>query len=412
MEEGIKFSALRVRDFRLFWLTQIVSLSGTWMQQVAIGWLVYSLTSSPFTLGLTMTIMSAPIMLFTLFGGITADRYPKKNIIVMTQILFIIPAFSLGVISGMDTVNMWHIYGLVFVIGVLNAFDTPARQSFIIELVGKGNLLNAIGLNAAAFHGARIIGPMLAGFLIARMGIRSCFFLNAMSYIPVIAVLMMVKERGADRIRGERSVVQDLADGLLYIRGEKRILPLFLVIAVISLFGLPYSSFLPVIAQDVLRTGANGLGRLAASAGAGALVAAVFIASRGKVRRRVVFTSVALLIATISLLVLTFSRWEALSLAMLCTTGWGWVSFFAVSNNFIQLTVPDNLRGRIMSVYILVFLGMAPMGNFIVGSIADRIGTMGALRAAAIVCLVSAGAFIVHQRRCARSAEEWNNQTG
>ncbi|MGW8272015.1 MAG: MFS transporter, partial [Thermodesulfovibrionales bacterium] len=235
MEEGIKFSALRVRDFRLFWLTQIVSLSGTWMQQVAIGWLVYSLTSSPFTLGLTMTIMSAPIMLFTLFGGITADRYPKKNIIVMTQILFIIPAFSLGVISGMDTVNMWHIYGLVFVIGVLNAFDTPARQSFIIELVGKGNLLNAIGLNAAAFHGARIIGPMLAGFLIARMGIRSCFFLNAMSYIPVIAVLMMVKERGADRIRGERSVVQDLADGLLYIRGEKRILPLFLVIAVISL---------------------------------------------------------------------------------------------------------------------------------------------------------------------------------
>lgn len=412
MEEEIRFSALKVRDFRLFWLTQIVSLSGTWMQQVAIGWLVYTLTSSPFTLGLTMMIMSAPIMLFTLFGGITADRYPKKNIIILTQVLFIVPAFALGVISGMETVTMWHVYLLVFAIGVLNAFDTPARQSFIVELVGKGNLLNAIGLNAAAFHGARILGPMLAGFLIAHMGVRSCFFLNALSYIPVIGVLMMVKERGADRIRGERSVMQDLADGLSYIRGQKRLLPLFLIIAVISLFGLPYSSFLPVIAQDVLHTGASGLGRLAASAGAGAFVAAVYIASRGKVRRRVLFTSIALIVATASLLVLTFSRSEALSLTMLGIAGWGWVSFFAVSNNFIQLTVPDGLRGRIMSVYILLFLGMAPAGNFIVGSIAERIGTMNSLRAAAIVCLASSGAFILHQRGFSKTVRESPEESG
>ncbi|MGE5893093.1 MAG: MFS transporter [bacterium] len=404
MEQEIKFSALRVRDFRLFWLSQIISLSGTWMQQVAIGWLVYSATRSPFYLGLTMAVMSAPIVLFTLIGGITADRYPKKNIIILTQALFIMPAFTLGILSGIRNIELWQLFVLVFLIGTLNAFDTPARQSYIVELVGKGNLLNAIALNSAAFNSARVIGPVLAGVLIAKFSIASCFYLNAVSYIPVILVLLMVKERGVVKVSGRTSIIKELMNGLSYIKHEKRILSLFLVIAVISLFGLPYSNFLPVIAKDVLRTGASGLGRLAGAAGVGALMAAMIIAFRGNIRRRFLLTSISMVGATAAIFLLTYSRREILSLAFLFFSGLGFISFFAISNNFIQQTVPDNLRGRVMSVYILVFLGMAPFGNFIVGSAAHRMGTMNALRLSAAICLIASLLYIrYHQKYIGRA---------
>jgi len=405
MEGPGRFSALRVRDFRLFWSSQLVSLSGTWMQQVAIGWLVYSLTSSPLSLGITMATMSAPIMIFTLMGGITADRYPKKGIIMLTQTLFVLPAFLLGILAGTEYLRMWHIYGLVFFIGTLNAFEIPARQAYIVELVGKGNLLNAIALNSAAFNGARIAGPMLAGAVIAGFGVKACFLINAFSYIPVIFVLSRIKERGTLEISGRRSVIRELKDGLRYIRGQQEILALFGVIAVLSLFGIPYNSFLPVIAEDILHTGAQGLGRLGSAAGAGAFVAAVIIAVKGTVRRRFLYASMAILGASLSLFFITLSRTEIITLLLLFMTGWGMVSFLALSNNFIQQAVPDLLRGRVMSVYILVFLGMSPFGNLMVGGIAQRIGTMSALRAAASVCIMIALLYIAfrYKKRMARS---------
>jgi len=394
LEEQGRFSALGVRDFRLFWSSQMISLSGTWMQQVAIGWLVYSMTSSPFSLGLTMAIMSTPIMIFTLIGGITADRYPKKSIIMLTQSLYIIPAFILGFLAESEYITMWHIYGLVFFIGMLNAFEIPARQSYIVELVGKGNLLNAIALNSAAFNGARIIGPMLAGIVIAGVGVKACFFINALSYGPVIFVLSRIEEKGTLPVTGNRSIVYELKEGFRYILGERAIFALFGVISIISLFGIPYSSFLPVIAEDILHTGAQGLGRLGSAAGAGAFVAAVIIAMKGKVRRRFLYTSLALVSASFSLFFITFSKTEIITLSLLFFTGWGMVSFLALSNNFIQQAVPDELRGRVMSVYILVFLGMSPFGNLMVGGIADLIGTMNALRIASMICAVIAIMYI------------------
>lgn len=394
MEEQSRFSALRVRDFRLFWSSQVISLSGTWMQQVAIGWLVYSITMSPLSLGLTMAIMSSPIMILTLIGGITADRYPKKTIIMLTQTLYIIPAFILGLLAGSEHIEMWHIYCIVFFIGTLNAFEIPARQSYIVELVGKGNLLNAIALNSAAFNGARIIGPMLAGAVIAGVGVKACFFINAMTYAPVIFVLSRIEEKGVLAVTGNRSILHELAEGFRYIWGEREVFALFTVIAIISLFGIPYSSFLPVIAEDVLHTGAQGLGRLGSSAGAGAFTAALIIALKGRVRRHFLYTSLALVSASFSIFFITWSKTEIVTLSLLFFTGWGMVSFLALSNNFIQQAVPDALRGRVMSAYILVFLGMSPFGNLMIGGIADLLGTMKALRLAATVCTLIALTYI------------------
>ena len=278
--------ALRVRDFRLFWISQIISLSGTWMQHVAIGWLVYSITKSPFYLGLVMTFLSAPIMMFTLFGGIFADRHSKRNIIIATQLLSIIPAFLLGLLTQLHIMEIRYVFILVSFIGLLNAFDIPARQSFFVEMVGKGKLLNAIALNSAAFNAARIIGPFVGGIIIARFNLQACFYINSFSFLPAVIALYIIRDRGVGKISGHKSVLKELSEGLLFVRQHHQILFIFITITFLSLFGIPYSSFLPVIAEDILKTGAEGLGRLAGSAGAGAFTAAMIIALKGTINRR------------------------------------------------------------------------------------------------------------------------------
>ena len=387
-ENRKSLSALRIRDFRYFWISQIISLSGTWMQHVAIGWLVYDVTNSPFYLGLTMAILTAPIMIFSLFGGIFADRHSKRNIIIATQILSIVPAFLFGLLVDLEMIRLWYIFILVFCIGTLTAFDIPARQSFFVEMVGKGNLLNAIALNSAAFNGARIIGPMIGGFIIARLNLEACFYINAVSFLPAIIVLYGIKDRGVGAVSGHQSIIKELKDGLSFIKDQKEILIIFITISLISLFGVPYSSFLPIIAEDILKTGAEGLGRLGSAAGAGAFIAAMVIALKGTIRRRFLYMSYAIMSASVSIFVLTFSSVESLSLLILLFTGFGIVSFLANANNFIQQNVPDEIRGRVMSAYILVFLGMTPIGNMIIGTIADYIGTLNALRMSSAICIV------------------------
>ncbi|HDO23088.1 MAG TPA: MFS transporter [Nitrospirae bacterium] len=379
--------ALRVRDFRLFWISQIISLSGTWMQHVAIGWLVYSITKSPFYLGLVMTFLSAPIMMFTLFGGIFADRHSKRNIIIATQLLSIIPAFLLGLLTQLHIMEIRYVFILVSFIGLLNAFDIPARQSFFVEMVGKGKLLNAIALNSAAFNAARIIGPFVGGIIIARFNLQACFYINSFSFLPAVIALYIIRDRGVGKISGHKSVLKELSEGLLFVRQHHQILFIFITITFLSLFGIPYSSFLPVIAEDILKTGAEGLGRLAGSAGAGAFTAAMIIALKGTINRRFLYMSFSLSAASMSIFIMTFSRLEPLSLALLFMTGFGIVSFLANANNFIQQSVPDYIRGRVMSAYILVFLGMSPIGNFVIGALAEHIGTMNALRISSIVCI-------------------------
>jgi len=387
-----RFSALSFRDFRLFWFGQLISLSGTWMQSVAQGWLVYSLTKSPFYLGMVAAANALPILLFTLFGGVLADRVPKRNLLLITQGLSIIPAILLGILTSLEIATVWHVALLAFFLGTINAIDIPARQSFLAEMVGKGHIVNAIAMNSAAFNGARIIGPMIAGLTISYLGIPACFFLNAVSFVAVIAALASMRTRGEARI-GTKGVLGEFMEGIAFLRRSREVIHVILLIAVFSLVGLPYISLLPVFAAEVFHRGAKGLGFLVSASGVGALSAALLIAARGDIKNKTRFMSFASLCFSIALLIFSFSKIFAVSLVTIMFGGWGMVSYLAAANSYIQVSVPDELRGRVMSVYSFVFLGTVPIGNAIMGVVADSVGTTHAVTGAAIFCIIASGIF-------------------
>jgi len=387
-----RFQALSFRDFRLFWFGQLISLSGTWMQSVAQGWLVYSLSKSPLYLGLVAAASSLPILLFTLLGGIIADRFPKRNILMITQALSIIPALILGVLTGMGTATVWHVALLAFFLGTINAIDIPTRQSFLAEMVGKGHIVNAIALNSAAFNGARIIGPMIAGLAISYLGIPACFFLNAASFVAVIAALASMRIKGEIKI-GSEGLLKDFMKGVTFMRGSREIIHVMLLITVFSLAGLPYISLLPVFAEEVFHSGAKGLGFLVSASGIGALTAALAIAAKGDIKNKTRFMSYAGLCFSVSLLVFSFSKIFVVSLIAIMFGGWGMVSYLATANSYIQVSVPDELRGRVMSVYSFIFIGTVPIGNSIMGIIAEKAGTTHTVTAAGVLCIIASGIF-------------------
>ncbi len=387
-----RFSALSFRDFRLFWFGQLVSLSGTWMQSVAQGWLVYSLTKSPFYLGLVAAASAFPILLFTLLGGVIADRFPKRNLLLITQGMSIIPALILGVLTSMGMATVWHVALLAFLLGTINAIDIPTRQSFLAEMVGKGHIVNAIAMNSAAFNGARIVGPMMAGLAISYFGISACFFLNAASFVAVIAALASMRIKGESKI-GSKGVLSEFLEGIAFLRGSREIIHVIVLIAVFSLIGLPYISLLPVFAAEVFHRGAEGFGYLVGASGIGALTAALAIAARGDIRNKARFMSFAGLCFSVALFVFSLSKIFLLSLVAIMFGGWGMVSYLATANSYIQVSVPDELRGRVMSVYSFVFLGTAPIGNSIMGIIADKAGTTHTVTAAGALCIIASGIF-------------------
>jgi MFS family permease len=389
-----RFTALQYRDFRLFWFGQIISLSGTWMQSVAQGWLVYSLTKSPLYLGLVAASGSLPILLFTLAGGIAADRFRKRNLLLLTQALSILPAFLLGVLTDINMITVWQVALLAAVLGTVNAFDIPARQSFLIELVGRENLTSAIALNSAAFHGARMVGPVVAGITIASLGLPACFYLNALSFVAVIIALSKMSIQGETR-DGSNGVLKDFIEGIRFVKSRAGIRRSILLIGVFSFFGMPFITLLPVFAGEVLYAGAEGFGFLVGATGAGALAAALLLAFRGDIRDKGRFISTAALSASASLLAFSFSKNMYFSIPFLLIVGWGLVSFLATANSYIQLSAPDNLRGRVMSVFTLVFLGTAPIGNSIVGTMADYIGVPNTVSISAVICILASLLFAV-----------------
>ncbi len=394
MENMKRFSALHYRDFRLFWFGQLISLSGTWMQSVAQGWLVYSLTKSPFYLGLVAAAGSLPILLFTLAGGIVADRFRKRNLLLMTQALSIIPALVLGILTDFNLIAVWHVALMATLLGSVNAFDIPARQAFLVEMVGKSNLTNAIALNSAAFNGARMIGPVIAGMTIAYIGLPSCFYLNAVSFVAVIIALSKINIRGEIK-ESSNGFIRDFTEGIQFMKSKPEIYRIILLIAVFSLIGIPYITFLPVFAVEVFRTGPKGLGFLVSAAGTGALTAALSLAFKGDIKDKNRFMSISALCFSFSLFAFSLSKNFYLSIVILIFIGWGIVSFLATANSFIQLSVPDNLRGRAMSVYALVFLGTAPLGNSLLGVLADSFGTARAVSISAIFCIIASIIFSV-----------------
>jgi MFS family permease len=382
-----RFAAFSSRDFRLFWAGQIVSFSGTWMHSTAQGWLVYSLTKSPFYLGLVSTASSLPILLFSLLGGAAADRFRKRNILLLTQGLSVLPALLIGILTDTGTVTVWYILALAFTLGSINAFDIPTRQSFLIHMVERDRLLNAVALNSAAFNGARMMGPVLAGLIIAGLGTAACFYINAASYGAALVALSLVKARGKPgAARG--TLLRDIREGMSFIRREPRVRRPIMLVATFSLFGLPFISQMPVFAEEVLGVGARGLGFLMGCSGVGALSAAILLAFRRTVEREATLMVGASLVFSVSLIAFSLSRTYWLSLLLMLVGGLAVVWLLATANSTVQLSAPDGLRGRVMSVYTLVFLGMAPIGHAVVGTVADLVGSPAAVGGAASICLV------------------------
>jgi MFS family permease len=392
MQKNERFSALYYRDFSLFWFGQLISLSGTWMQSVAQGWLVYSLTKSPFYLGIVAASASLPVLFFTLIGGVIADRFPKRNLLLITQGLSVFPALMLGILTYLEVITVWQVALLAALLGTINAIDIPTRQSFLIEMVGRGHIVNAIALNSAAFNGGRIIGPTIAGLSIAYLGIPACFFINALSFLAVIAALSKIKIKGEIKVKSE-GVVRDFMKGIEFIKGKREIIRVILLIAVFSLLGIPYITLLPVFAAEVFNEGAKGLGFLVGASGIGSLIAAIGIAAKGNIEKKKRFMSVAGLCFSSALLIFSLSKIFWLSLFVIMFGGWGMVSYLATANSYIQVSVPDEIRGRVMSVYSFMFLGMIPLGNLIMGITADQLGTANAVTIAGISCILSSVVF-------------------
>ncbi|MFA4854689.1 MAG: MFS transporter [Candidatus Omnitrophota bacterium] len=381
------FSSLKVRYFRIYWVGMFVSLVGTWIQNVAQGWLVFQLTNSAFLLGVVGFLGSIPIFVLSLFGGVLADRVNKRNILIFTQVFFMLIAFLLAFLTQFQLIKPQQIMIIALLNGVIMAFDAPARQSIVVELVGKKHLFNAIVLNSVAFNSSRIIGPAIAGVLISVIGMSGCFYLNGISFLAVIVALFWIKP-GNSSTQKNNSALRDLKEGLVFISRNRLILALLSMVAAVSLFGISYVILMPVFADNVLRVGVKGLGILMSSTGLGALAGALALARLGdfKYKGRLLVYSV----FSFSLLLILFSLSKNYILAISSLIFIGCSSVIAISliNTLLQAKVPDEFRGRVMSLFMITFAGIMPFGNLIAGGLAQSLGVSAALSLCGLFCLV------------------------
>ena len=383
------FSAFRHRNYRLFFFGQLVSVIGTWMQQVALGWLVYDISKSAFTLGAVRFLAAIPVTLFTLVGGALADRMEKRRIVIITESTAMVLAFGLAALVYLDVVKIWQIALVGLLDGVTDAFDIPARQSFVIEMVGKDDLMNAIALNSSLFNGARVFGPALAGVAIGVIGVTGCFFLNGASYLAIVAAYFAMRLPVAPQRAERKPMWSETVEALRYVRSHRSLRAVIGLVTIVSLFGWPYSVLLPVFARDVLHVGAGGYGYLMAANGVGALLGALMLASLGdSPHKRKLFYG-GLFGFCIMLGVFALSQVYWLSAAALAGSGFFMIIFFATANTSVQTRVPDELRGRVMGIYALAFLGLTPFGSLLAGSVARFISASFAVTIGAVICMVA-----------------------
>jgi MFS family permease len=393
------FSSLRIYNYRLYWFGQLISLVGTWMQRLAQAWLVLRLTNSPFALGTVTMLQFLPVTLFSLYGGVLADRFPKRRLLLTTQSLATVQAIVLAALTAMGLIRLWEIYILAAILGLSDAFDSPTRQAFPVELVGRDEVANAIALNSTLFNMSRILGPSLGGIAIATIGIAGCFWLNALSFLGAIGSLLLMRpERFFAVPKRQRGSTRELlAGGLSYSRRTPRVFVLLLVLFFLGTFCFNFGTILPLLSRFTLHSGSTGYGFLYASLGAGSVLAALFLAYGRRQTHRTVFVSGAAFVAMFALV--GISHLFALSIVLLLLTGMCSLTYSAATQTRLQVIVPDELRGRVMSLYTLLFQGSTPVGSFFVGTIAERWNVEVAMEvSAAIAGMGLLGAWI-YQRR-------------
>ncbi|MEK7474677.1 MAG: MFS transporter [Candidatus Coatesbacteria bacterium] len=389
------FRSLSHRNYRLYWVGQGISMTGNWMQGTAQMWLVYRLTHSSLLLGLTGFMSQIPMFLFGLLGGATADRYPKKRILYLTQSLSALQSVVLAALVLTDTVQVWHVLVLAAVLGVLNAFDMPTRQSFVIETVDRRVLGNAIALNSFNVNLSRMIGPAVAGLCIASWGEGVCFLLNALSFAAVLASLARMDPTHPPRAARPRgSPLDAILRGLAYVRSRPAISRPLVNVGLMSLVAFPYAVLMPVFARDILHGGPRALGTLMSSIGIGAVVGAFALARRESPKGlgRIVGLSTALFGSTLVLFAL--SRSLPLSMALLALMGYGMVSALAGTNTLLQALTSDDMRGRVMSLHGMMFIGVAPFGALLAGAGAARFGAPATVAVGGAIC-AAAGAWFL-----------------
>ena len=388
------FRALGQRNFRLFFIGQGLSMVGTWMQAVASGWLAYKLTNSAFMLGVVGFSSQAPIFLLGPFGGFLADTGNKRRILVITQALSMIEALTLAALVLSGNIQVWHIAVLGFALGCINAFDMPVRQSFVVDMVEKKDMLgNAIALNSLQFNLARLIGPSVAGILMVLFGEGVCFLINGISFIAVIWALTAMSVPAPAKRPVAYKVWDGIREGFHYVSGSLPMKHILILLSIVSITGASYVVLMPVFARDILGGGPQTLGFLMSSAGIGALGATVYLASRKTVRGLGKLIAVCASIFAFSLVAFSFSRSFTASMAVLAVTGFSVMAHMAASNTILQTIADDDKRGRVMSFYTIAFIGTAPIGSLLAGIMASRVGASGTLIVCGSVCLVASAIF-------------------
>ena len=383
------FRALRNRNYRLYYFGQMISLSGTWMQTIAQAWLVLQITDSKVALGTVTMLQFLPITIFVLFAGVIADRVPKRNFLFLTQAVAMSQAFALTALVWSGHVQLWHVYALASVLGFANAFEQPARQALVVELVGRDDVVNAVALNAGMFNAARLVGPAIGGFLIATVGVKGAFLVNGLSFIPVIGALALMKtgemyRDATTRVRG--NPMSELVEGLQYAFRTPSALLIVILVAIVGTFGYNFSVVLPLVDRYVLHRGAVGLGFLTAALGLGAVISALLLAGRQTATKRTLFLGGASFAALF--LLVAISQWYYATLVLLLLVGVSSTAFHATANTTMQLAAPDRLRGRLMALYMLLFAGSTPIGGYMTGQMAEHLGVQTTVGICACLAMV------------------------
>ncbi len=391
---AVALRSLRHRDFRLFFTGQFISLVGTWMQSIAQSWLVYRLTGSSTLLGGLGFAGQIPVFLLATLGGTVSDKYSRHRVVVGTQTASMLLAFVLAALTLTGTIRVWHIFVLAALLGVVNAFDIPARQSFMVEMVGKADLINAIALNSSIFNGARIIGPAIAGLLVAKIGEGWCFFTNGVSYIAVIIGLLLMNVRVPRIPEATGTALSRILEGFRFVRRTAPIRDILLMLGATSVMGMPYTVLMPIFADQILHSGARGLGILMGATGVGALIGALTLAVRSGIRGLGRWVGFACAGFGVSLILFSWSRLFWLSVLLQVPTGYSLMVQMGASNTLIQAMVPDQLRGRVMAVYSMMFMGVAPFGAFLAGLLAARLGAPVTISSGALGCVVASAFFL------------------
>jgi MFS family permease len=394
------FISLKHKNFRYYWIGMCVSLIGTWMQNISQPWLAYTLTKSPFLLSLIGTLQFTPVLLFSLFAGTFIDKFSKKRILLFTQSASLIITFILAMLVWRGKIQYWHILVMSIALGIVNTFDMPARQSFVIELVGKEDLMNAIALNSMVFNVARIIGPALAGIVMGYAGIASCFFINSISFAAVLISLFFIKPTPVLRKPKDNSkMLVEIKDGLKYIYHNDTLLYTILVLAIVGTFAPNFNVLVPVFAKEILNQNEAGFGILMSFMGFGSFLGAMFIATLSKSGPKKFILYILPFIVGGLLIITGYTNIYLMTGIFLAITGFFFISFTSSANSTLQINSSNEYRGRVMSVYTLVFAGSTPLGNLYAGLFADRFNARIGFAACGAIIILLMIPLVIYKRR-------------